>query len=60
MSDHDEPTNQAAGLSTGVPTDREQRMLIGKIVVGALVGIVMTGIVGPIAAAIVIGLATGH
>lgn len=43
-----------------VPTDREQLVTAVKIAVGAVVGFVMVGIVGPIALAIVIGLATGH
>ncbi|MHB8681061.1 MAG: hypothetical protein ACYDA2_03060 [Acidimicrobiales bacterium] len=43
-----------------VPTDREALVLGMKIAVGFVMGAIMTGVVGPIALAIVIGLATGH
>ena len=42
------------------PDSRAQLVLASKITVGFIVGAVMMGIVGPIALAIVIGLATGH
>ncbi len=39
---------------------REQLIWAGKIAVGAVVGVVMMGVVAPIALAIIIGLAAGH
>jgi hypothetical protein len=40
---------------------KEARLRFGlQLSVGIIVGVVMTGIVGPIALAIIVGLATGH
>ncbi|HZU79654.1 MAG TPA: hypothetical protein VE991_07035 [Acidimicrobiales bacterium] len=52
--------NEIVGDETGAPTPKEQYVLVGKIAVGAIVGVLMMGVIGPIVLAIVIGLATGH
>ena len=41
---------------------REQAQLVkvGKLAVGIVVGVIFTAVVGPIALAIIVGLATGH
>ncbi len=41
-------------------TRREQRIIMGKLAVGIVVGAVFTFVVAPIVLAIVVGLAEGH
>jgi hypothetical protein len=40
-------------------SSKEERLGL-QLSVGIIVGVVMTGVVGPIALAIIVGLATGH
>lgn len=43
-----------------VQREQAQLVKVGKLAVGIVVGVIVTAVVGPIALAIVIGLATGH
>ena len=46
--------------ATVAPTPQEQRVLAAKIAGGFVIGTIMSGVVGPIALAIFVGLVTGH
>ncbi len=52
--------HEALAAPTTAHPNREQNIMAVKIAIGVLVGLVMTGVVGPIVLAIVVGLATGH
>lgn len=43
-----------------VQREKEQLVKVGKLAVGTVVGVIFTAVVGPIALAIIVGLATGH
>jgi F0F1-type ATP synthase assembly protein I len=52
--------DEAVAAETTAHPNRKQNIMAVKLAVGILVGLVMTGVVGPIVLAIIVGLATGH
>lgn len=46
--------------TAAIRSQKEQFVMAGKIAVGIVVGVLFATVVGPIALAVVIGLATGH
>jgi F0F1-type ATP synthase assembly protein I len=52
--------DEALAAETTAHPNRKQNIMAVKLAVGVLVGLVMTGVVGPIVLAIIVGLATGH
>jgi len=52
--------HEALAAETTAHPNREQNIMAVKLAIGVMVGLVMTGVVGPIVLAIIVGLATGH